>query len=156
MIHLVGMAPGSSQNSLRDGYRKKLACNDYSVTGFFKGSQFVQQQDSDEWAAGSNKAYWAFDVDIFDANENPLSCRDVTFSCVDADNPLLEQLLNDANTSVAAFEYGINEAIPHSKGGELLCPGNVISEGWIDLDTQNTSGTAIGSFIAGSAALRFT
>ena len=35
--------------------------------------------------------------------------------------------------SVASFEYGINNAIPHSKGGELLCPGNTISEGFVRL-----------------------
>jgi len=79
------------------------------------------------------------DVDIYDLDENAFSCRNVIFSCVDQDNPLLEALLeevaNSGNDSanVASFEYGINNAIPHSKGGELLCPGNTISEGVVRL-----------------------
>jgi len=79
------------------------------------------------------------DVDIFDLNENPFSCRNVIFSCVDQDNPLLEALLEEVadfgngSASVASFEYGINDVIPHSKGGELLCPGNNISEGFVKL-----------------------
>ena len=49
---------------------------------------------------------------------------------MDENNPLLEEVLTIAGTAnVASFEYGINNAIPHSKGGELLCPGNIISEG---------------------------
>ena len=31
------------------------------------------------------------------------------------------------------YEYGINEAIPNSKGGELLCPANIISDGFARL-----------------------
>lgn len=46
----------------------------------------------------------------------------------------MEELLENAETaSVASFEYGINNAIPHSKGGELLCPGNTIDEGFVKL-----------------------
>ena len=61
--------------------------------------------------------------------------RNIIFSCVDQDNPRLEELLEAAadeghSANVASFEYGINEAIPHSKGGELLCPNNVIGEGF--------------------------
>ena len=75
--------------------------------------------------------YTAFDIDIYDLNEVPFSCRDVIFSCVDEDNPRIEELLENAQVaSVASFEYGINEAIPHSKDGELLCPGNNISDGF--------------------------
>jgi len=75
-----------------------------------------------------------FDIDIYDLNEVPFSCRDVIFSCVNEENPLLEELLTIAESAnVASFEYGINNAIPHSKGGELLCPGNVISEGTVIL-----------------------
>ena len=84
-----------------------------------------------------------FDVDILNNNEVPQSCRNVIFACVDQDNPLLEELLSggggdadddDFSATVASFEYGINEAIPHSKGGELLCPGNVTSEGFVKLE----------------------
>lgn len=82
-------------------------------------------------------AIWrAVDVDIYNLNETPFSCRNVVFSCVNQDNPLLEALLeevaeNSPGANVASFEYGINEAIPHSKGGELLCPGNTISDGFV-------------------------
>jgi len=84
-----------------------------------------------EWVAQPVQGIFSpFDTDIVDNNETIFSCRDVIFSCVDEENPLLEELLSIAGTaSVASFEYGINNAIPHSKGGELLCPGNVISEG---------------------------
>ena len=83
-------------------------------------------------------------VDIFDLNENPFSCRNVVYACVDEDNPLIEAILEevptrtsegrDGSSSVVSFEYGINNAIPHSKGGELLCPGNNISEGFVRFD----------------------
>ena len=89
----------------------------------------------------------SFDIDIFDVDENPFSCRDVNFACIDQDNPLLEQLLEDSEVSVAAFEYGINNAIPHSKGGELLCPGNTISEGWVLMDRFNDDGNSVGGLV---------
>ena len=72
----------------------------------------------------------SFDFDLYDVNENPFSCRNITFACVDQDHPRLQELLELTETSVASFEYGINNAIPHSKGGELLCPGNNIEEGF--------------------------
>lgn len=81
-----------------------------------------------------------FDVDIFDVNENPFSCRNVIYACINQDNPRLEELLElvanvgNASANVASFEYGINNAIPHSKNGELLCPGNTINEGIVRLD----------------------
>ena len=57
------------------------------------------------------------------------------FACTDQDNPLYEALLEESgDASVASFEYGINNAVPHSRGGELLCPGNVISNGFVTLD----------------------
>ena len=87
------------------------------------------------------------DVNIFDINENPFSCRKVIFACINQDSPLYEALLDEAANrtsggcsggncaaSVADIEYGINNAIPHSKGGELLCPGNNISEGFVRLE----------------------
>ena len=89
----------------------------------------------------------AVDVDIIDVNEVLFSCRDVVFACIDDNSPLIEELLQLANNSnigppirssasVAAFEYGINEVIPNSKDGELLCPGNVISEGVVRLTLE--------------------
>jgi len=78
------------------------------------------------------------DVNIFDINENVFSCRRVIYACINEDSPLQEALLEEvanfssnSGANVANFEYGINNAIPHSKGGELLCPGNTISEGFV-------------------------
>jgi len=89
------------------------------------------------------------DVDILNLNENVFSCRNVIFACTDQDNPRLEELLEEVgDASVASFEYGINEAIPHSKGGELLCPGNNIQEGIIRLTTlPNDTNPLFGMFI---------
>jgi len=75
------------------------------------------------------------DINIVNENEVIFSCRNVVFACTDQDNPLLEALLEEAGVaSVASFEYGINNAIPHSKGSELLCPGNTISDGVVTID----------------------
>lgn len=94
-------------------------------------------------AANILENFLTYDIDIFNNNEIPFSCRDVIFACVDQDSPLLEELLStesgtfdDPNASVASFDYGINNAIPHSKGGELLCPGNTISEGFVRMALQ--------------------
>jgi len=75
--------------------------------------------------------WWLINVDIYDNIENPFSCRDVVFACTNQESPLYEGLLEEAGASVASFEYGINNSIPHSKGGELLCPGNTITEGLV-------------------------
>ena len=82
---------------------------------------------------------WAsFDVDIYNLNEVPFSCRNVIFACTDQDNPLLPALLEESgDANVASFEYGINNAIPHTKGGELLCPGNTIQNGAVRLQRLN-------------------
>ena len=92
--------------------------------------------------------YELFDVDIYDLNETAFSCRNVIFSCTDQENSRYEEILEFASgsggsASVASFEYGINEAIPHSKGGELLCPGNTIEEGFVQIEElrNNTEGT---------------
>jgi len=109
--------------------------------------------DLDEVRAADILNIWAsFDIDIFDLNEVPFSCRDVNFACVNQDNPQLESLLeqinnggvgnqsnnnNNGSGNVASFEYGINESIPSSKDVPLLCPGNVISEGFVQLRLIN-------------------
>jgi len=78
---------------------------------------------------------WAsWDIDIYDLNEVPFSCRNVIFACVDQENPLNPAILeNSGDASVVSFEYGINNAIPSTKGAPLLCPNNVISEGIVQL-----------------------
>ncbi len=76
-----------------------------------------------------------FDVDILNENEVIFSCRNVIYACINQEGTLQESLLASVGeASVADFEYGINNAIPHSKGGELLCPGNIISDGVVTLD----------------------
>ncbi len=97
----------------------------------------------------------AMDIDIYDLNEVPFSCRNIIFSCVDQDNPRLQELLEfSGDASVASFEYGINNSILHSKGGELLCPGNIISEGIVTLDPINIAPTFTeGNFFIGYVGL---
>ena len=41
----------------------------------------------------------------------------------------------------------MNETIPHSRGGELLCPGNTISEGIVSLNQEGNNGDTGGFFI---------
>ncbi len=103
---------------------------------------------SDWFADNITRTFMVVDVDIFDLNENPLSCRDVAFACVQPDSNFVDEILsydsngnggfffgtNGANT--AGFEYGINDAIPHTKNGELLCPSNNIANGFVNLNIQ--------------------
>jgi len=106
-----------------------------------------------EVAAAELTESWALvDIDILDLNENVFSCRNVVVSCTDQDNPMRQELLEfvnleGASANVASFEYGINNAIPHSKGGELLCPGNNIEEGFVNiklLEWRGTGGLFVG------------
>jgi len=89
------------------------------------------------------KNFAMVNVDVFDNAENIFSCRNVIYACVNKNSPRLEELLefasdnSDGSASVARSEYGINNAIPHSKGGELLCPGNTVSEGFVRLEVLN-------------------
>lgn len=102
----------------------------------------------------------AVDVDIVNNNEVLFSCRDVVFACIDENSPLQEEVIEEANgevpdggimmarssASIASLEYGINEAIPHSKDGELLCPGNNIDEGVVRLTLENFGEETSGMF----------
>ena len=103
-------------------------------------------EDSEVCASNIVSNYVSYDIDILDNNEVPFSCRDVVFACVDEDNPLLEELLAESGNNVASFEYGINNAIPHSRGGELLCPGNTIPEGFVRMIGQG-AGEQLGGHI---------
>jgi len=60
-----------------------------------------------------------FDVDILNNEEDIFSCSNGIFSC-------------SANT----FEYGINDSIPSSRDGSVLCPSNNISEGVVKITTD--------------------
>lgn len=90
-------------------------------------------------AANVLENFAAFEVDILNESEVIFSCRNVIFACINQDSSLQELLLEEVNNlgasgSVADFEYGINNTIPHSKGSELLCPGNSINEGFVTID----------------------
>jgi len=85
-------------------------------------------------------------------NEVPFSCRNVIFACTDQNNPLLDALFeavsdDGGSGSVASFEYGINEAIPSAKGAPLLCPNNVINEGFVRLDDIEHEGNNEYAFV---------
>lgn len=94
-----------------------------------------------EFQAANILETWVhLDVDIYNLDEVPFSCRNVIFACTNQDNPIVDELLevvaneSEGGASVASIEYGINNAIPHSKGGELLCPGNNITDGFVKLE----------------------
>jgi len=98
-------------------------------------------------ASNITEIFRLFDIDIYNNNEVPFSCRDVIFACTDDQNPLFQSLLETGGANVASFEYGINEALPHSKGGEVLCPGNNIDEGIVILNPQEQPGSSSSSFV---------
>ncbi len=57
-----------------------------------------------------------FDANIFDADENVISCGNFTFRC---------------NSS--QFDVGINDAYPATKGGPEICNGNTDTVGFLSL-----------------------
>ena len=100
------------------------------------------------FAADIVNIWTSLDIDIYDLNEVPFSCRNVIFACTDQNNPLLEALLEDSgDASVASFEYGINEAIPSSKDAPLLCPNNVISNGFVRMSFIGNGDDADDQFV---------
>jgi len=108
---------------------------------------FESNEPFEVTAANLTSSWVLLDIDIYNLDEVPFSCRNVIFACTDQDNPMLPDLLEyvannaEASANVASFEYGINNAIPHSKGGELLCPGNNIAEGFVNINLINNGGT---------------
>ena len=151
--------PGTDMDINTDGNNlEEFATFNFNAQGGVLLSDIVliAIEDSDE---GKQEALLAdilnvwstVDVNIYDLNENPFSCRKVIYSCVNQESSLYQSLLEEAAdpsgddddddcdggacaASVADIEYGINDAVPHSKGGELLCPGNNISEGFVRLE----------------------
>jgi len=107
----------------------------------------LSNEDGEFSAADVTNNNIILDVDIYDLNETPFSCRDIVFACVNENNPRLEELLEFTGVSVASFEYGINDAIPNSKGGELLCPGNNISDGFVNFTVEELNGDFFRGFI---------
>lgn len=104
-----------------------------TTSGDFAGSSEITMADP-------TSANILFDIDLFNLNEVPFSCRDILFACIDQDNPRLEETLEEEGVSVASFEYGINNALPSSKGAELLCPSNNISDGIVSLTQLDKDG----------------
>ncbi len=94
--------------------------------------------------ANVTENFAVFNVDVFNDTEVPFSCRDVIYSCVDENSSGLNAVIQAASdnstgsASVARSEYGVNNAIPNTFGGELLCPGNIISDGLVRLEALNT------------------
>jgi len=146
--NMTSRALGSPNNGIYTiNFNTKSGVNMSDIVGIYLNVNPTQQFNEYD-AADVLNIFAVFNIDILDNNENLFSCRDVVFTCVDQDNPLIPTILatdpsdtpagfggpNTAN--VASFEYGINEVIPHSKDGELLCPGNIISEGTIRLRSQ--------------------
>ena len=76
----------------------------------------VNNLTSGEVTAGGSSV--TFDTNIYNENEIPFSCSDTTFSCTED-----------------TFEYGINNAIPHSRDKALLCDSNNVPEGFVKLET---------------------
>ena len=85
------------------------------------GIPLVQDVGAGEVVANPQQTFAGFDIDIYNLDEVPFSCRDITFSCT-------------ADT----FEYGINDAIPHSRGKDVLCPSNVVPEGFVVLRPEES------------------
>ena len=104
----------------------------------FPGAQEVQMSDP---TAANN----LLEVDIYNLTEVPFSCRNVLFACIDQDNPRLQETLEEEGAAVASFEYGINEAIPSSKGAPLLCPSNINSDGLVSMAQLDKDGN--GNFV---------
>ena len=123
---------GSSEDKLTFNYNIKGDVTLSDVIGIPVRSEVEVE------AADITDIYFTANIDILNENQVIFSCRNVIFACTDQDNPLLEALLEESGAaSVASFEYGINNAIPHSRGGELLCPGNTISDGFVTISQIN-------------------
>jgi len=107
------------------------------------GVNMVFDQGSNEFTVNPLEVGLTLDVDIFNNDEVPFSCRDVAFVCATDDSPVIDSILELTGVSVAAFEYGINNALPHSKGGEVLCSGNIIDEGHAKLTIESVSTSSL-------------
>lgn len=124
----------------------------YNIKGDIMLSDVVginvnQEASSGEVDVSPLNSYSVFDIDIYNLDEVPFSCRDITFACIDEDNPLLGQLLESTGVNAASFDYGINDSLPHSRGGELLCPGNNIADGIVVLNPESSSSDVFTGYV---------
>ena len=118
------------------------------VVGISLDHTDVTNPPAEVFAADIVNIWTSLDIDIYDLNEVPFSCRNIIFACTDQNNPLLEAVLEDSgDASVASFEYGINESIPSSKDAPLLCPNNVISNGFVRMSFINNGSDADDQFV---------
>ncbi len=85
------------------------------------GLPVMQEPNSGEVSVNPAQTFAAFDIDIYNLDENVFSCKDITFAC-----------------APATFEYGINDAIPNSRGGDVLCDSNVVPEGIVVLSPEES------------------
>ena len=124
--------------------------------GIEEGNDMVSNEVE---VANPTENFTLLDVDLFNLNEIPFSCRNIIFACITPESPRYQELLEsvadnaDGSASVANFEYGINEAIPNSKSGELLCPSNNISEGFARLTVISHASSGNVEFFTGFVGL---
>ena len=148
----MGRQTGGFPNVYSFNYNTKGGVTLSDVVGIQVAS--VGEEDGEVDISNITDNYVAMDINLYDLNEVPFSCRNVIFACVDQDNPRLQELLEDSgDASVASFEYGINDVIPNSKGAELLCPNNVNTEGIVTLRPIGVGDTNELSFFVGYAGL---
>ncbi len=107
------------------------------------GVNMVFDNGSNEFVVNPLDVGLTLDVDLFNNDEVPFSCRDVAFVCANDESPVIDSILENAGVAVAAFEYGINNALPHSKGGEVLCSGNIVDEGHARLTIESVSNSEL-------------
>jgi len=118
------------------------------IFGISVGTSGVIDPTDSVDVANPTENFTLLDVDIFNLNEIPFSCRNIIFACITQESPRYTELLESVGeASVANFEYGINEAIPNSKDGELLCPSNNISNGFARLSVLAQSVGEIEYFV---------
>ena len=107
----------------------------------------VMVSELNEFTSGTKLApiteSWnAVNVNILDLNEVLFSCADSVFTCTDGTDPLIPELLEiiaeETDDDLGAIqpeqvnvEFGINEAIPNSKGAPLVCPNNTVTAGTV-------------------------
>jgi len=101
----------------------------------------------------SSGTFMKFELDIFDKLENSFSCANILFACVEQDDPIYAALLVTAGVGMAGFEFGINNSIPHSKDKGELCSGNILTEGFVRMETLNITGESQADMVIGFAGL---
>jgi len=143
----TGTQFNSTGNNVSFNYNTSNGVTLSDIIGFDLNNTGNTGPGIEVFAADILNIWISLDIDIYDLNEVPFSCRNVIFACTDQENPLVPALLEESgDASVASFEYGINESIPSSKGAPLLCPNNVITEGIVNMNVLNFGDDAFGTF----------